>query len=116
MQRWIDSFFTSKIASLSESEIKEKIGSEDFVLIQGASAEQLKVLEIANFVDESVPYYSLSEGEYKITLYLKKDSKILDFSGELGVKELTAWTLENSLPILVRLNGEQQTRAIFENE
>jgi hypothetical protein len=36
--QWIDSFFTNKIASLSETEVKEKIGSEDFLLIQGATA------------------------------------------------------------------------------
>lgn len=116
MLKWIESYFSSKIAVLSEAEIKEKIGSEDFLLVQGASPEQLEILETANFVDTSVPYYSLLEGEYKITLHLKKDSKVLDFTGELSVKELTAWTLENSLPVLVPLNGEDQTRAIFENE
>jgi hypothetical protein len=116
MLAWIDSFFTNKLPVLSESEIKEKIGSEDFLLIQGASAEQVKILEIAKFVDKSVPYYSLPEGEYKITLYLKKDSKILDFSSNLTVKELTSWTLQNSLPTVVQLNGEDQTRAVFENE
>lgn len=113
MQEWLESFFSSKIASLTEVELKEKIGSKDFLLIQGASTEQLKVLEIANFVDQSVPYYSLSEGEYRITLYLKKDSKILDYSGNVNVKELTAWALQNSLPSIVPLNGEQQTRSVF---
>ena len=41
MQSWIDSYFTSKIPSLSEAEVKGKIGSEDFALIQGASSEEL---------------------------------------------------------------------------
>jgi hypothetical protein len=76
----------------------------------------VKVLEIANFVDETVEYYSLPDGEFRITLHLKKDSKALDFAGELSVTDLTAWTLENSLPVVVPLNSEPHTRAVFENE
>lgn len=53
-QTWIESFFATKIVSITENELKEKIGSEDFLLIRGASAEQLKVLEVANFVDTAV--------------------------------------------------------------
>lgn len=86
------------------------------MLIQGASAEQLKVLEVANFVDQAVEYYSIAEGEYRITLYLKKDSKILDFTGELSVKVLTTWTVENSSPSLVPLDSEEHTRIVFENK
>jgi protein disulfide-isomerase-like protein len=116
MLEWLESFFTSKIEALTEVQVKEKIGSEDFLLVQGASAEQLQTLEVANFVDEAVKYYSLADGEYRVTLHLKKDSKVLDFTGELNVKDLTAWTIQNSLPVVVPLNSEGQTRAIFENE
>lgn len=115
MFTWLQSFFTSKIEALTEEQVKEKIGSEDFLLVQGASAEQLQILEVANFVDEAVKYYSLPDGEYRVTLHLKKDSKALDFAGELTVKDLTAWTIQNSLPVVVPLNSEGQTRAIFEN-
>lgn len=104
-QLWIESFFATKIVSITENELKDKIGSEDFLLIQGASAEQLKVLEVANFVDAAVEYYNIAEGEHKITLYLKKDSKILDYTGELSVKVLTTWTVENSSPSLVPLDS-----------
>ncbi len=115
MLEWLESFFTSKIEGLTEEQVKEKIGSEDFLLVQGASAEQLQTLEVANFVDEAIKYYSLAEGEYRVTLHLKKDSKALDFAGELSVKDLTAWTLQNSLPVVVPLNSEAQTRVVFEN-
>lgn len=115
-QTWVESFFTSKIVAITENELKEKIGSEDFLLIQGASADQLKVLQVANFVDAAVEYYSIAEGEHKITLYLKKDSKILDFTGELSVKGLTTWTVENSSPSLVPLDSEEHTRIVFENK
>jgi len=53
-------------------------------LIQGATPEQLLILEVANAIDSTVEYYSLSSEEAKITLYLK-NSKTLDFAGELSV-------------------------------
>ncbi len=116
MQEWLDSFFTSQIETVTEAQVKEKIGSEDFLLVQGVSAAQLEVLQIANFVDEAVKYYLIADGEFRVTLHLKKDSKALDYSGALSVKELTAWTLGNSLPVVVPLNSEAQTRTVFENE
>jgi len=51
MAKWLDSFFTSTIESVTEEQVKEKIGSEDFLLVQGVSPQQLEVLQIANFVD-----------------------------------------------------------------
>jgi protein disulfide-isomerase A1 len=116
IQKWIESFFASKIVTLTENELKEKIGSEDFLLIQGASAEQLKIIEIASFVDVSVEYYNVVEGEFKITLHLKKDSKVLDYTSNLTIPELTKWTVENSAPTFVPLDGEEQTRIVFENK
>lgn len=70
-------------------------------------------MEVANFVDRSVEYYSIGEGEYKLTLYLKKDSTTVDYTGKLDVDELTAWTIENSSPPLVFLDSEVQTKSIF---
>jgi Thioredoxin-like domain len=101
---------------LSENEVKQKIGSEDFLLIQGASAEQLKVLEVANFVDKAVNYYVIAEGEPKITLYLKKDSRTLDYTGELTLTDLVAWTIDASSPPVVFLDSEEQTKSVFENK
>ena len=116
MAKWLDSFFTSTIESLTEEQVKEKIGSEDFLLVQGVSPQQLEALQIANFVDQAVKYYLIADGEYRVTLHLKKDSKALDYIGALNVKEITAWTLGNSLPVVVPLNSEAQTRTVFENE
>lgn len=84
IQKWIELFFVSEVKTLTEGEIKDKIGTEDFLLIQGASSEQLKVLKVANFVDNSVQYYHVSAGQFKITLHLK-NSKIFDFVGEFDV-------------------------------
>lgn len=100
---------------MTEAELKLKVGSEDFLLVQGGSKEQLQVLQIANFVDQSVTYYQ-TEGEFKITLYLAKDSQTLEYSGELNANELTKWTASSSMPAVVPLNGETQTKLVFENE
>jgi hypothetical protein len=116
IKEWIDSFFTSKMGVLSENELKEKIGSEDFLLIQGASPEQLKLLEVANFVDKAVSYYLIAEGEPKITLYLKKDSRTLDYTGQLTLTDLVAWTIDASSPAVVFLDSEEQTKSVFENK
>lgn len=72
-------------------------------------------MEIANFVDQSVAYYQ-TEGDYKITLYLAKDSQTLEYSGELNADDLTKWTASSSMPSVVPLNSEQQTKLVFENE
>lgn len=114
MQGWLEQFFASKIVVLTEAELKLKVGSEDFLLVQGGSKEQLQVLQIANFVDQSVTYYQ-TEGDFKITLYLAKDSQTLEYSGELNADELTKWTASSSMPAVVPLNGETQTKLVFEN-
>lgn len=71
---------------------------------------------MANFLDKSVEYYVIAEGEPRITLYLKKDSKTLDYSGELNVADFTAWTIDNSSPAVVYLDSEEQTKSVFENK
>jgi thioredoxin-like negative regulator of GroEL len=112
IQSWIEEFLNSKIATLSELEVKEKIGSEDFLLVQGATEEQLKVLQIANAVDTTVEYYLLPAGESKLTLYLK-NSKTIEFTKELTVKALTKWTRESTLPIVVPLLSKDHVRLVF---
>lgn len=54
------------------------IGSNDFLLIQGASSEQLKLLRFGK--SDKVEFYSISGEEMKITLHLK-NTKTLEYSG-----------------------------------
>lgn len=75
----------------------------------------MKVFEISNAVDDTVEYYNLANGDYKVTLYLK-DSKTVDFTGELNVTSLTKWTRESTLPIIVPLSTKDRVKIAFENE
>ena len=117
MQQWIESYFTSKIVTLSEAELKEKIGSEDFLLIQSASADDLKTLELANFLDSNLNYFNLegAEGDLKLTLHLK-NSKTFEYTGEVNAQAIKKWSVSNSLSALVPLRGQEESVLVFENE
>lgn len=117
MQSWIESYFTSKISSLSEAEVKDKIGSEDFALIQGASPEELESLKIVKFLHEDMQYYNLegSEGDLKITIHLK-NSKTFEYTGELNVQAIKKWAISSSTSALVGLIDESRSEYVFENE
>lgn len=58
MRSWLDDTMSSSIPSITEDKVKELIGSTDFVLIQGASSDQLKVLRFA-VTKGGVSFYSI---------------------------------------------------------
>ena len=80
MEKWIEATLKNEIVEVNEEQVKEKIGSENFLLIEGVNAEELKVLKTAKLVDE-LPYYLLAGGDKpKVTLYLKS-SKSFEYTG-----------------------------------
>lgn len=86
MQDWLDTTMRAEILKIDEEKLKELIGSKDFLLIQGASADQLDLLRFgqSNLVD----FYALEGGDLKITLHLQ-DTKTLEYGGKLDLGELS---------------------------
>lgn len=79
MQKWLDNTMLAQLPSITEDKVKELIGTQDFVLIQGASSDQLKVLRFI-VLKEGLDFYSIDGSEFKITLYTKK-GKTADYNG-----------------------------------
>lgn len=114
MKSWIESTMEAEISKISEDELKELIGNTNFVLIQGATSEQLKSLRfIKSLVDTD--FYAVEGGDFKITLHLK-GSKTFEYSGEVNLQELADWTITNTMGSLVALTGDQVLRRVFENK
>lgn len=90
------------------------IGSADFVLIQGASSQQLQSLRFAEALG-GIKYYAIEEGEFKITLHLK-NSKTFEYGGAVNIKDLAEWALHNSMGSLVALTSSEVIRHVFENK
>jgi len=88
------------------------IGSNTFLLIQGATDEQMQLLRFAHSSD-STDFYQLKGGDLKLTLYLK-NSKTLEYTGELKPAPLSAWVLENTIGSLVPLANNKYIKHVFE--
>lgn len=58
MQSWIEGILSAEISAVSEQELKELIGTEDLLLVQGASKEQLKLLTVARGMSK-INFFSL---------------------------------------------------------
>lgn len=114
MKKWIDSTMESEIVKISEEELKNLIGTTDFVLIQGATSEQLKSLRFAKALG-GTEFYGLEGGDFKITLHLK-GSKTFEYTGEVTIKALADWTVTNTMGSLVALTGSEVMRHVFENK
>jgi hypothetical protein len=91
----------------------DKTERDDFLCIRGESAEQMKVLEIANFIDESVDYFHVPGGEFRVSLYLASKQKVIEYSGDLTAEDLAEWTYLNTIKDLVYINSELALRAVF---
>lgn len=105
---------SSEISKVTEEQVKELIGSADFVLIQGASSEQLKSLRFAKALG-STEFYAIDGEDFKITLHLK-NSKTFEYTGDITIKNLAEWAIQNTLGSLVALTGNDIIRHVFENK
>jgi len=98
---------------VSEDNLKELIGTENLVVIQGASKELLKSLAFAQQIGET-PYYAVEGDNLKITLYLK-NSKTIEYNGEVNIKDLSNWVFSLTLGHLVALSSQSIIQKMFEN-
>lgn len=114
MQAWIEKTMSAEISKVTEDQLKELIGSADFVLIQGATSEQLKSLRFTKALG-TTEFYSIDGEDFKITLHLK-NSKTFEYTGEIKIKELAEWALQNTMGSLVALTGTEVVRHVFENK
>lgn len=114
MQTWLEKTMNSEISKVTEEQVKELIGSADFVLIQGASSEQLKSLRFAKALG-STEFYAIDGEDFKITLHLK-NSKTFEYTGDITIKNLAEWAIQNTLGSLVALTGNDIIRHVFENK
>ena len=112
MKKWLDEMMAKDVPDISEEKVKELIGSTTFLLIQGATDDQMQLLRFAQS-DGSIDFYQLKGGDPKITLYLK-NSKTLDYTGELKPGPLSAWTLENTIGSLIPLSNNDYIKHVFE--
>ncbi len=90
------------------------IGTENLVVVQGASKEQLKSLAFAQQIS-SIPFYAVGGDSFKLTVYLK-NSKTIEYTGEVDIKEVSNWVTQQTLGHLVALSGQHVIKQIFENE
>ena len=58
MQKWIEETLGAEVEKISEDKVKELIGNTDFVLIQGASAEQMKTLRFVKSLG-GIEFYAI---------------------------------------------------------
>lgn len=114
MQKWIESAMESEITKITEEELKGLIGTTDFVLIQGATSEQLKSLRFVKSLG-GPEYYAVEGGDFKITLHLK-GSKTFEYTGDITIKALADWTITNTMGSLIALSGNEILRRVFENK
>jgi hypothetical protein len=85
----------------------------NLVVVQGASKDQLKNLAFAQ-QNGDTPYYAVQGGDFKLTLYLK-NSKTIEYSGEITIKDLSDWVVQQTLGHLVALSSQSVVKKIFEN-
>ena len=114
MQKWLEETMTSGIEQISDEKVKELIGSTDFLLIQGASNEQIKLLRFAQ-TDGGAKFYSIEGSEFKVVLHLK-NSKILEYNEDLDLKALKNWVFLNTLSPVVALSSNDAVKFVFENK
>ena len=93
---------SSTVTKVDEDKVKEMIGSTDFLLIQGASEDQLKLLRFGK--SGNIDFYSLEGGDFKVTLYLK-NTKTLEYNGEVNLNQLSEWIFSNTLSTVVALSS-----------
>jgi hypothetical protein len=98
---------------VTEGNLKELIGTENLVVVQGASKEQLRSLAFAQQIGET-PYFAVEGDNLKITLYLK-NLKTIEYNGEVNIKDLSNWVVSQTLGHLVALSSQTIVQKIFEN-
>ncbi len=98
---------------MTEGNLKELIGTENLVVVQGASKEQLRSLAFAQQIGET-PYFAVEGDNLKITLYLK-NLKTIEYNGEVNIKDLSNWVVSQTLGHLVALSSQTIVQKIFEN-
>ena len=103
----------AEIHKIDEEKLKELIGSKDFLLIQGASADQLDLLRFGQ--SDLVDFYSLDGGDLKITLHLK-NTKTLEYGGKLNLGELSEWITTNTMSSLVAMSNNNAVKYVFESK
>jgi protein disulfide-isomerase-like protein len=113
MQKWLEESLNVEIPIISEDKVKELIGTTDFLLIQGASEEQLKFLRFAK-ADKETNFYAIKGGDFKVTLYLK-NTRSLEYNGELKLKDISSWVFQSTLSALIALKDNEAIKYVFEN-
>ena len=113
MQNWIEKMVSSEVKQITEDQLKELIGTVNLVVVQGASKEQLKSLAFAQQIGDT-PSYAVEGGDLKVTLYLK-NSKTIEYNGEITIKALSDWVVQQTLGHLVALSNKMVVQKIFEN-
>lgn len=104
---------SKELPEISEEKVKELIGSTSFLLIQGASDEEIQLLKYAQ-PEGSVDFYQLKGGDRKLTLYLK-NSKTVEYTGEIKPAPVANWVIENTIGTLVALSSDNYIKHVFEN-
>ena len=110
MLSWLDVMMQSEIKKVDENQIKEFIGSQNFLLIQGASEDQLKFIRFGKV--EGVEFYALDGADFKVTLYLK-NTKTLEYTGSVDLKELSSWVFANTMSNLVTMSSTEAIKYVF---
>jgi len=114
MQNWIEKLIKAEIKQITEDDLKSLIGTENLVVVQGASKEQLRSLAFAQQIS-NIPFYAVEGGDHKVTVYLK-NSKTIEYTGEVSIKDISDWVTQQTLGHLVALSGQNVVKQIFENE
>lgn len=114
MKKWLDEMMSKELPEISEEKVKELIGSTSFLLIQGASDEEIQLLKYAQ-PEGSVDFYQLKGGDRKLTLYLK-NSKTVEYTGEIKPAPVANWVIENTIGTLVALSSDNYIKHVFENK
>ena len=103
-----------EIKTITEPKVKELIGSTDFLLVQGASSDQLKFIRFAQ-KEGGVQFYSLEGGDFKIILYLK-NTKTLEYDGKVNPQELSSWIFQSTLNAFTTLSNNDAVKHVFEGK
>lgn len=111
MTEWLDKMMTSQIQTVSEDKVKELIGTADFLLIQGASEEQLKFLRFISLQD--IDLYAIEGSEFKITLHLK-NTRTLEYTGDVSINDIANWAFQSTITSVVALSSDKAIRYVFE--